>query len=213
MSSATTHTEKKQGYKVADINLADWGHKEISIAEKEMPGLMAIREKYAAEKPLAGVRTTGSLHMTIQTAVLIETLIELGASVRWASCNIFSTQDHAAAAIAAAGIPVFAWKGESLEDYWWCTYQAISHPGDKGPEMVVDDGGDVTLLIHKGYELEEGGDWVNTPSESHEEKVIKDLLKKVHAENPRRWHEIAKDWRGVSEETTTGVHRLYKMQD
>jgi adenosylhomocysteinase len=149
--------------------------------------------------------------MTIQTAVLIETLIELGAEVRWASCNIFSTQDHAAAAIAAAGVPVFAWKGETLEEYWECTYQALSHPGGKGPELVVDDGGDVTLLIHKGYELEEGSDWVNTPSSSHEEEVIKALLKKVHAENPRRWHAIVKAWRGVSEETTTGVHRLYQM--
>jgi len=149
--------------------------------------------------------------MTIQTAVLIETLVELGASVRWASCNIFSTQDHAAAAIAAAEVPVFAWKGETLEEYWWCTYQAITHPNGKGPELVVDDGGDVTLLIHKGYELEEGSDWVDTPSEAHEEKVIKDLLKRVYAESPRRWHEIARDWRGVSEETTTGVHRLYKM--
>jgi len=198
-------------YKVADMSLADWGRKETTIAEYEMPGLMAIRNKYAAQKPLAGVRITGSLHMTIQTAVLIETLVELGASVRWASCNIFSTQDHAAAAIAAADVPVFAWKGETLEEYWWCTYQAITHPNGKGPELVVDDGGDVTLLIHKGYELEEGSDWVNTPSEAHEETVIKDLLKRVYAENPRRWHEIARDWRGVSEETTTGVHRLYKM--
>jgi adenosylhomocysteinase len=199
-------------YKVADISLADWGRKETSIAEHEMPGLMAIRRKYAKEKPLAGVRITGSLHMTIQTAVLIETLVDLGASVRWASCNIFSTQDHAAAAIAAVGVPVFAWKGETLEEYWWCTYQAISHPDGKGPELVVDDGGDVTLLIHKGYELEEGSDWVNTPSGSHEETVIKDLLKKVYAESPRRWHDLAKEWRGVSEETTTGVHRLYKMK-
>jgi adenosylhomocysteinase len=199
-------------YKVADIGLADWGRKEIAVAEHEMPGLMAIRRKYAKDKPLAGVRITGSLHMTIQTAVLIETLVDLGASVRWASCNIFSTQDHAAAAIAVTGVPVFAWKGESLEEYWWCTYQAISHPNGKGPELVVDDGGDVTLLLHKGYELENGSDWVNTPSSSHEEKVIKDLLKKVHAENPQRWHQIVSEWRGVSEETTTGVHRLYKMQ-
>jgi len=198
-------------HRVADLSLAEWGRKEISIAEREMPGLMAIRKKYAVEKPLAGVRVTGSLHMTIQTAVLIETLAELGASVRWASCNIFSTQDHAAAAVAAAGVAVFAWKGESLEDYWWCTYQAISHPGGKGPQLVVDDGGDATLLIHKGYELEEGSGWVNTPSANHEESVIKDLLKRVYAENPRRWHEIAREWRGVSEETTTGVHRLYKM--
>jgi len=174
---------------------------------------MAIRKKYAAAKPLKGVRITGSLHMTIQTAVLIETLVELGATVRWASCNIFSTQDHAAAAIAATGIPVFAWKGESLEEYWECTYAAVNHPHGKGPELVVDDGGDVTLLIHKGYQLEEGDGWVNTPSESHEEKVIKALLKKVHAETPHRWHDLVKDWRGVSEETTTGVHRLYKMQE
>ena len=198
-------------FKVADIALADWGRKEIEISEYEMPGLMAIRKKYAVDKPLTGVRVTGSLHMTIQTAVLIETLVDLGASVRWASCNIFSTQDHAAAAIAAAGVPVFAWKGESLEDYWECTYKALSHPGGKGPQLIVDDGGDATLLIHKGYELENGSDWVSTPSESHEEKVIKDLLKLVYAGNPTRWHDIVKAWRGVSEETTTGVHRLYKM--
>ncbi|MEQ1886101.1 MAG: adenosylhomocysteinase [Bryobacteraceae bacterium] len=212
MSTATLKNAATE-YKVADMSLADWGRKETSIAEHEMPGLMSIRKKYATAKPLKGVRVTGSLHMTIQTAVLIETLVDLGATVRWASCNIFSTQDHAAAAIAAAGVPVFAWKGETLEEYWWCTYQAISHADGKGPELVVDDGGDVTLLIHKGYELEEGSDWVNSPSESHEEKVIKDLLKQVHAEDPQRWHKIAKDWRGVSEETTTGVHRLYKMQE
>src|SRR5262249_8030671 len=198
-------------YKVADLSLADWGRKEISIAEHEMPGLMSIRRKYAAEKPLAGVRVTGSLHMTIQTAVLIETLVDLGAEVRWASCNIFSTQDHAAAAIAAAGVPVFAWKGESLEEYWWCTNRALSFPGGKGPQLVVDDGGDVTLLIHKGYEFEEGSDWANTPSANHEEQVIKNLLKEVKAENPCRWHEVVKEWKGVSEETTTGVHRLYQM--
>lgn len=208
---STTLTPVKADYKVADLSLADWGRREITIAEAEMPGLMSIRRKYAAEKPLAGVRITGSLHMTIQTAVLIETLIDLGADVRWASCNIFSTQDHAAAAIAKSGVPVFAWKGETLEEYWWCTYQAISHPGGLGPQLVVDDGGDVTLLIHKGYELENGSDWVNTPSSSHEEQVIKDLLKSVHAENPTRWREMVKEWRGVSEETTTGVHRLYKM--
>src|SRR6266404_3964174 len=213
MSTTTTETKTKQDYKVADISLADFGRKEISIAEQEMPGLMSIRQQYAKSKPLTGVRVTGSLHMTIQTAVLIETLIDLGATVRWASCNIFSTQDHAAAAIAAAGIPVFAWKGESLEEYWWCTYQAVSHADGKGPELVVDDGGDVTLLIHRGYELENGSTWVNTPSESHEETVIKDLLKKVHSENPQRWRTLVKDWRGVSEETTTGVHRLYKMQE
>jgi len=204
-------------YKVADIGLADFGRKEIDIAEQEMPGLMAIRNKYAAGKPLAGVRVTGSLHMTIQTAVLIETMVALGADVRWASCNIFSTQDHAAAAIAAAGVPVFAWKGESLEEYWWCTDQALSFPGGKGPQLVIDDGGDVTLLIHKGVELEksaaagEKAKWVDSPSGSHEESVIKDLLKKVHAESPTRWQSVAKDWRGVSEETTTGVHRLYQM--
>jgi adenosylhomocysteinase len=209
MSSAVTPVTTD--YKVADISLADWGRKEISIAEHEMPGLMAIRKKYAKEKPLAGVRITGSLHMTIQTAVLIETLTELGASVRWASCNIFSTQDHAAAAIAVTGVPVFAWKGETLEEYWESTYNALAHPDGKGPQLVVDDGGDVTLLIHKGYELENGSDWVNTASGSHEEQVIKDLLKKVYAEDPRHWHNVAAEWRGVSEETTTGVHRLYKM--
>jgi len=210
-----TATEKLSDatFKVADLSLAEWGRKEISVSEFEMPGLMAIRNKYAVEKPLAGVRITGSLHMTIQTAVLIETLVDLGASVRWASCNIFSTQDHAAAAIAKAGVPVFAWKGESLEEYWWCTLQAVTHPGGKGPQLVVDDGGDVTLLIHKGYELENGSDWVNTPSGSHEEDVIKGLLKQVHAEDPQRWHKMVADWRGVSEETTTGVHRLYKMQE
>ena len=200
-------------YKVADLALADWGRKEINIAEHEMPGLVSIRNKYSAAKPLAGVRITGSLHMTIQTAVLIETLVALGADVRWASCNIFSTQDHAAAAIAASGVPVFAWKGESLEEYWWCTYQALNHKGDRGPQLVVDDGGDVTLLIHKGFELEEGDDWVNGPASNHEEKVIKDLLKKVHAEDPQHWHTVAAEWRGVSEETTTGVHRLYKMME
>src|SRR6202166_784912 len=177
-------------YKVADLSLADWGRKEISIAEHEMPGLMSIRNKYSSEKPLKGVRITGSLHMTIQTAVLIETLVSLGAEVRWASCNIFSTQDHAAAAIAATGVPVFAWKGESPEDYWWCTYQALSHPGGLGPELIVDDGGDATLFIHKGYELENGSDWFNTPSGNSEEQVIKDLLKKVHAANKTRWHNV-----------------------
>jgi adenosylhomocysteinase len=198
-------------YKVADIGLADFGRKEIDIAEQEMPGLMAIRAKYAPSKPLAGVRVTGSLHMTIQTAVLIETMVALGANVRWASCNIFSTQDHAAAAIAAAGVPVFAWKGESLEEYWWCTNQALSFPGGLGPQLVIDDGGDVTLLIHKGVELEQGDKWVDSPSGSQEEKVIKDLLKQVYKETPTRWQSVAKEWRGVSEETTTGVHRLYQM--
>jgi adenosylhomocysteinase len=198
-------------YKVRDIGLADFGRKEIEIAEHEMPGLMATRAKYGPEKPLQGVRIMGSLHMTIQTAVLIETLVELGAEVRWVSCNIFSTQDHAAAAIAAAGIPVFAWKGETLEEYWWCTWEALVNPAGLGPELIVDDGGDATLLIHKGYELENGSDWVNTPSGSHEEKVIKDLLKKIHAEQPGIFAKIVKDWKGVSEETTTGVHRLYQM--
>ncbi len=212
MSTTSTQEITKQDYKVRDITLADWGRKEIAIAEKEMPGLMAIREKYAPSKPLQGVRVTGSLHMTIQTAVLIETLVALGAQVRWASCNIFSTQDHAAAAIAKAGVPVFAWKGETLEEYWWCTNQAISFPDGKGPQLVVDDGGDVTLFIHKGYELEEGGEWAKSKSASKEEQVIKDLLLEVQRENPYRWHELVKDWRGVSEETTTGVHRLYKMQ-
>jgi adenosylhomocysteinase len=204
-------------YKVADISLAEFGRKEISIAEQEMPGLMSIRRKYAAGKPLDGVRITGSLHMTIQTAVLIETMVDLGADVRWASCNIFSTQDHAAAAIAAAGVPVFAWKGETLEEFWWCTNEALSFPDGKGgllgPQMVIDDGGDVTLLIHKGVEMEKGGDWVNSPSGSQEEGVIKDLLKKVHADYPTRWTDVAKEWRGVSEETTTGVHRLYQMME
>ena len=213
MSTTTTIAPTTNDFKVADLSLADWGRKELTIAEQEMPGLMSIRKKYATDRPLEGVRITGSLHMTIQTGVLIETLVDLGADVRWASCNIFSTQDHAAAAIAKAGVPVFAWKGESLEEYWWCTCQAIFFPEGKGPQMVVDDGGDVTLLIHKGFLLEEGDDWVNTPSGNHEEKVIKDLLKELHAENPYRWHELVKEWRGVSEETTTGVHRLYQLQE
>jgi adenosylhomocysteinase len=199
-------------YTVADIGLADWGRKEITIAEHEMPGLMSIRRKHAATKPLAGVRITGSLHMTIQTAVLIETMVDLGANVRWASCNIFSTQDHAAAAIAAAGVPVFAWKGETLEEYWDCTLKAVIHGDGLGPQLVIDDGGDVTLLIHKGYELENGSEWVNTASGSHEEQVIKDLLKRVAVEMPGVWTKIVAEWKGVSEETTTGVHRLYKMQ-
>jgi adenosylhomocysteinase len=198
-------------YKVRDIGLADFGRKEIEIAEHEMPGLMATREKYGKEKPLQGVRIMGSLHMTIQTAVLIETLVDLGAEVRWVSCNIFSTQDHAAAAIAASGVPVFAWKGETLEEYWWCTWKALVNPAGLGPELIVDDGGDATLLIHKGYELENGSDWVNTPSGNHEEQVIKDLLKDVHAKQPGIFAKIVKDWKGVSEETTTGVHRLYQM--
>src|SRR6204780_2685001 len=213
MSTATVTPNTTAEYKVADMSLADWGRKEISIAEFEMPGLISIRKKYAPGKPLKGVRITGSLHMTIQTAVLIETLVDLGASVRWASCNIFSTQDHAAAAIAAAGVPVFAWKGETLDEYWWCTLQALTHPGGKGPELIVDDGGDATLFIHKGYELENGSDWVDSASSSKEEQVIKDLLKKIHGQNKTRWHNVVKSWRGVSEETTTGVHRLYKMHE
>ena len=211
---ATAAVERNTApYKVADMKLADWGRKEITIAESEMPGLMAIRHKYSAEKPLKGARIAGSLHMTIQTAVLIETLKDLGATVRWASCNIFSTQDHAAAAIAAAGTPVFAWKGESLEEYWWCTLQALSHGEGKGPQLIVDDGGDATLLIHKGYELEDGDKWVDSPSTSEEEAVIKKLLKNVYAEDKQYWHKVVKEWRGVSEETTTGVHRLYKMKE
>jgi adenosylhomocysteinase len=211
--TAKTRSPKAGDYQVKDLALAELGRKEIEIAEKEMPGLMAIREKYAKDKPLAGVRVTGSLHMTIQTAVLIETFVDLGADVRWASCNIFSTQDQAAAAIAAVGIPVFAWKGETLEEYWDCTWKAIVSPEGKGPQLVIDDGGDVTLFLHKGYELEEGDGWVNTPSSSHEEKVIKDLLKKIHAESPYIFHELVKEWKGVAEETTTGVHRLYRLQE
>ena len=200
-------------YKVADITLAEFGRKEISIAEHEMPGLMATREKYGPTKPLSGVKIMGSLHMTIQTAVLIETLVELGADVRWCSCNIFSTQDHAAAAIAAAGIPVFAWKGETLEDYWDCTWNALTWPDGSGPDQIVDDGGDATLLIHKGVELEKGSDWVNTASDNHEEQVIKDLLKKTLSEKPGHWQKVAEGVVGVSEETTTGVHRLIQMQE
>src|SRR5229473_1205585 len=198
-------------YKVKDLTLADWGRKEISVAEQEMPGLMSVREKYGPQKPFNGVRISGSLHMTIETAVLIETLVDLGASVRWASCNIFSTQDHAAAAIAKAGFPVFAFKGESLEEYWDFTLAALTHTGGLGPQLLVDDGGDATLLLHKGYELEHGSDWVNTPSASHEEDVIKKLLKRCAKERPGWFTAAVKEWKGVSEETTTGVHRLYQM--
>ncbi len=201
-----------ENYKVRDISLADFGRKELDIAEHEMPGLMAVREKYAAQKPLAGVRIMGSLHMTVQTAVLIETLVALGASVRWASCNIFSTQDHAAAAIAKSGTPVFAWKGETLKDYWDCTWKAMSFTDGLGPQLIVDDGGDATLLIHRGYEMENGDDWVNSPSGSEEEEVIKALLKKIGAEHPGIFHRWLPELKGVSEETTTGVHRLYQMQ-
>ena len=209
---AMTYTETLP-YKVADISLADFGRKEIEIAEKEMPGLMSIRRKYAGEKPLRGARIMGSLHMTIQTAVLIETLVELGADVRWASCNIFSTQDHAAAAIAAAGVPVFAWKGETLEEYWWCTAQALGFPEGKGPNLLVDDGGDATLLIHKGYQGENDSSILDAKASSHEEAVVQQTLKGILAEDPGRWHRIVPDIRGVSEETTTGVHRLYQMME
>jgi adenosylhomocysteinase len=198
-------------YKVRDIGLADFGRKEIDIAEHEMPGLMATREKYGKTKPLQGVRIMGSLHMTIQTAVLIETLVDLGAHVRWVSCNIFSTQDHAAAAMAAKEVPVFAWKGETLEEYWWCTWQALVNQDGLGPQLIVDDGGDATLLIHKGYEMENGSKWHESPGESEEEQVIKDLLAVIKVKQPGIFQTIVKDWKGVSEETTTGVHRLYQM--
>jgi len=214
-STAFTPIPEDAQNRVADIALAEWGRKEIAVAEHEMPGLLAIRRKYAPEKPLAGVRVSGSLHMTIQTAVLIETLRALGAEVRWASCNIFSTQDHAAAAIAAAGVPVFAWKGESLAEYWDCTLRALSFAGGKGPQLVVDDGGDATLLIHKGHALEHGDAatlaWLDAPSDNEEEQVIKDLLRRVHAADPTRWTRTVAELRGVSEETTTGVKRLYRM--
>jgi len=211
--NAVVKNAPSQDFKVRDLALAEWGRKEIDIAEHEMPGLMSIRKKYAAAQPLKGVRVTGSLHMTIQTAVLIETLRDLGADVRWASCNIFSTQDHAAAAIAVSGTPVFAWKGETLEEYWDCTLDALSFAGSKGPQLVVDDGGDVTLLIHKGHELENGSDWVHTSSSNHEEQVIKNLLKRVAKERPGFWAGVVKAWKGVSEETTTGVHRLYQLAE
>ena len=198
-------------YKIKDISLAGFGRKEIEIAEKEMPGLMAIRAKYASDKPLKGARITGSLHMTIQTAVLIETLVELGADVRWASCNIFSTQDHAAAAIAEAGIPVFAWKGETLEEYWWCTEQALTFPGNMGPNLIVDDGGDATLFIHIGYKAEDDASVLEAKASSREEAVIYEKLRETLAQDNQKWHRMAKELRGVSEETTTGVHRLYQM--
>ncbi len=207
----TVAVEKKLNYKVADIRLAEFGRKEIEIAEKEMPGLMSIRRKFGLSKPLVGARVTGSLHMTIQTAVLIETLVELGADVRWASCNIFSTQDHAAAAIAAAGIPVFAWKGETLEEYWWCTEMALDFGEGHGPNLIVDDGGDATLLIHMGYKAENDAKVLDKIPSNTEEGVILNLLKKTLAENPLKWHKVVEDWQGVSEETTTGVHRLYQM--
>ena len=200
-------------YKVADMSLAEWGRKEIAISEYEMPGLMAVRRKYGPQKPLRGVRVMGSLHMTIQTAVLIETLVELGADVRWCSCNIFSTQDHAAAAIAAAGVPVFAWKGETLEDYWWCTREALTFPGGKGPHLIVDDGGDATLLIHKGFAAEDDASILDRTAANHEEQVILNLLKETLKTAPGKWHATVEELRGVSEETTTGVHRLYRMME
>jgi len=207
----TVAVEKKLDYKIADISLAEFGRKEIEIAEKEMPGLMSVRQKFGQSKPLKGARITGSLHMTIQTAVLIETLVELGADVRWASCNIFSTQDHAAAAIAADGIPVFAWKGETLEEYWWCTEQALDFGDGLGPNLIVDDGGDATLLIHLGYKAENDASVLEKTPSSTEEGVILNLLKKIVKENPGKWHKVVEGWQGVSEETTTGVHRLYQM--
>ncbi len=216
-----TNIKTQLEYKVADLHLADWGRKEIDIAEKEMPGLMSLRKKYGEKKPLKGSRITGSLHMTIQTAVLIETLVALGADVRWASCNIFSTQDHAAAAIVVgngtpenpAGVPVFAWKGETLEEYWWCTNKALSFPDGKGPNLIVDDGGDATLLVHKGYEAENDASILDVKAESEEEEEILKLLKSVLANDPQRWHRVVKELKGVSEETTTGVHRLYQMKE
>ncbi|NLO32543.1 MAG: adenosylhomocysteinase, partial [Candidatus Hydrogenedentes bacterium] len=207
--------EESPAYKIADLSLAAWGRKEIEMAEKEMPGLMAVRERYAAQKPLKGARIMGSLHMTIQTAVLIETLRALGAEIRWASCNIFSTQDHAAAAMAAEGVPVFAWKGETLEEYWWCTYQAMRFPDGKTLNLIVDDGGDATLLIHRGYALEEHfnktKELLPISKDNHEIEVVDTLLRKIHGKDPDYWHRVAADWIGLSEETTTGVHRLYHM--
>ncbi len=200
-------------YKVADINLADFGRKELILAEKEMPGLMAVREKFGKEKPLKGAKITGSLHMTIQTAVLIETLVELGANIRWASCNIFSTQDHAAAAIAKAGIPVFAWKGETLEEYWWASQKALLFPDGSGPDLIVDDGGDATLFIHKGVAAEKNPAMLEKSSGNKELDIVYALLKKSIQEDPQRWTKIAAKIKGVSEETTTGVHRLYQMKD
>jgi adenosylhomocysteinase len=208
-------TETALGYKVADISLADWGRKELDMAEKEMPGLMAIRERYAPKKPLKGARVTGSLHMTIQTAVLIETLTALGAEVRWSSCNIYSTQDHAAAAIAVTGVPVFAWKGETLEEYWWCLNQSLLFEGGQGPTLIVDDGGDATLFIHRGYYMEEEfnktGKLPEISTENEEIRIVDTLLHQIHGETPNRWHEVVENWIGLSEETTTGVHRLYHM--
>ncbi len=213
LSKYAAATPAGKDYVVSDIALAAWGRKEIAVAEHEMPGLMAVRRKYGKEQPLKGIRITGSLHMTIQTAVLIETLTDLGADVRWASCNIFSTQDHAAAAIAATGTPVFAWKGETLEEYWDLTLKAVTFPGKLGPQLVVDDGGDVTLLIHKGYEMEQGSKWAYEPETNHEVSIVKALLRQTAEERPGFWTKVAKAWKGVSEETTTGVHRLYQLAE
>jgi adenosylhomocysteinase len=204
-----TATKEQVQYKVADLSLAEWGRQEIEIAEKEM----ALRRKFGKEKPLKGARITGSLHMTIQTAVLIETLTHLGAEVRWASCNIFSTQDHAAAAIAASGVPVFAWKGETLDEYWSCTHMALNFPGGKGPTLVVDDGGDATLMIHKGYEIENNPELLKAVQETADEKSLANQLKEIYVEDKTRWHRMVSEWKGVSEETTTGVHRLYQMKE
>lgn len=201
-----------QDYKIKDISLAEWGREEIIMAEKEMPGLMALREEYGKQKPLKGARVSGSLHMTIQTAVLIETLKELGADVRWASCNIYSTQDHAAAAIAKAGIPVFAWKGETLAEYWWCTEQALTFPGGKGPNLIVDDGGDATLMIHRGCDVEKDPSLLKKKYETEDEVALMDCIVKAYELNKNKWHNMAEEWYGVSEETTTGVHRLYQME-
>ncbi|MBF0361679.1 MAG: adenosylhomocysteinase [Oligoflexia bacterium] len=199
-------------YKIKDINLAQWGRDEIMLAEKEMPGLMSIRREYGHKKPLKGARISGSLHMTIQTAVLIETLVELGADVRWSSCNIYSTQDHAAAAIAKAGIPVFAWKGETLDEYWWCCLKSLNFPGNKGPNLIVDDGGDATLMIHKGYEAEKNSKVLDVKTDSPDEAALLEILKTTLKEDKDKWHRTVKEWYGVSEETTTGVHRLYQME-
>jgi adenosylhomocysteinase len=207
--STTTTTD----HKVKDLGLAAWGRREIEIAEKEMPGLMATRAKYGPSKPLAGARITGSLHMTIQTAVLIETLVELGADVRWASCNIFSTQDHAAAAIAERGIPVFAWKGETLEEYWWCTAKALTWPGRRGPQLIVDDGGDATLFVHHGFRAEDDPELITRPTADKDLAIINRMLQEFQGLNPRFWHELVASLKGVSEETTTGVHRLYRMAE
>ena len=208
-----TLVENTLQYKVADIRLADWGRKEIEIAEKEMPGLMALRAKYGAEKPLKGARISGSLHMTIQTAVLMETLVTLGAEVRWASCNIFSTQDHAAAAMAEAGIPVFAWKGETLEEYWWCTKQALTFENGNGPHLIVDDGGDATLMIHKGFEMEKNPTLLSAATDNAEETALMKILNDTYSDDVHHWHRTVESWSGVSEETTTGVHRLYQMKE